>query len=58
MDQIIYIILLILFFAETSKLIELAENEYLEKYFVWLPINLFFINNSSLTLSCPDWILT
>lgn len=54
MDQIIYIILLILFFAETSKLIELAENECLEKYFVWLPINIFFLNNSSLTLSCPN----
>lgn len=30
MDQVVYIILLILFFAETYKIIELIQNEYLE----------------------------
>lgn len=30
MDQVVYIILLILFFAETDKIIELIQNEYLE----------------------------
>lgn len=35
MDQITYIILLTLFFAETGKDIELIQNKYLETQYTW-----------------------